>query len=575
MTSDQTFVIVGASLAGAKAAETLRAEGFDGRLVLVGAEDERPYERPPLSKDYLRGEAGREKVYVHDEGFYAEHDIELRLGRTAVDLDTSARELTLDDGERLRYDRLLLATGAEPRRLTIPGAELDGVLYLRSVEDSDALRARLDRGGAVVVVGAGWIGCRGRRVRAAARPRRDRHRARFGPAGARARHRDRRDLPRHPRRPRRADAARHRRRGASRAARRVERVRTSDGRTAGLRLRRRRRRRAAAHRARRQAGIAVDNGILVDEHLQTGAPGVFAAGDVANAHHPFYGERIRVEHWANALHQGPARRPHTCSAATMSTTGCRTSSPTSTTSAWSTPASRAAWDRVVFRGDPAEPRVHRLLDGERSRRGGHERQRLGRRRRRSRRSSASGVAVDDRRLADPDVPLDGARSPATANGSDVVNRLQRLHDAGVSIWLDTLSRELLETAARSRALIADCAVTGATSNPTIFAKAITGSDRYDEQLRAAVASGVARRRRSCSSRLALDDVAPRRRPAAARPSTHARARRLRLVRVHARPRRRHRGDDRAGARAVAPTRPAQRDDQGPGDRGRRPARSRS
>src|SRR5436190_6898647 len=158
MTSDQTFVIVGASLTGAKAAETLRAEGFDGRLVLVGAEQERPYERPPLSKDYLRGEAGREKVYVHNEGFYAEQDIELRLGRTAVSLNAQAGEVALDDGERLRYDRLLLATGAEPRRLPIPGGDLDGVLYLRSVADSDALRERLERGGSLVVVGAGWIG---------------------------------------------------------------------------------------------------------------------------------------------------------------------------------------------------------------------------------------------------------------------------------------------------------------------------------------------------------------------------------------------------------------------------------
>src|SRR3954463_12179636 len=150
MSADRTFVIVGASLAGAKAAETLRGEGFDGRLVLIGAEPERPYERPPLSKEYLRGEAGREKVYVHEEGFYAERDIELRLGRTAVSLDASASRLTLDDGERLRYDRLLLAPGAEPRRLTIPGSELDGLMYLRSVGDSDALRERLTAGSSVV-----------------------------------------------------------------------------------------------------------------------------------------------------------------------------------------------------------------------------------------------------------------------------------------------------------------------------------------------------------------------------------------------------------------------------------------
>jgi 3-phenylpropionate/trans-cinnamate dioxygenase ferredoxin reductase component len=153
-----THVIVGASLAGAKAAETLREEGFDGRIVLVGAESARPYERPPLSKDYLRGESELEKAFVHPEGFYEDNDIELLLGRTATTLDVSERKVTLDDGTLLGYDRLLLTTGAAPRRLPIPGAELDGVLYLRSVADSDALRARLDAGGRVVVVGAGWIG---------------------------------------------------------------------------------------------------------------------------------------------------------------------------------------------------------------------------------------------------------------------------------------------------------------------------------------------------------------------------------------------------------------------------------
>ena len=113
-------VIVGASLAGAKAAQTLRDEGFEGRVVLVGAEAERPYERPSLSKDYVRGEAGA-PVYVHDEAFYADHGIDLRLGRTAVEMDAATREVAVDDGERLRYDRLLLTTGAEPRRLAIPG----------------------------------------------------------------------------------------------------------------------------------------------------------------------------------------------------------------------------------------------------------------------------------------------------------------------------------------------------------------------------------------------------------------------------------------------------------------------
>src|SRR5947209_1671394 len=155
----ETHVIVGASMAGAKAAETLREEGFDGRVVLIGAEDERPYERPPLSKDYLRGESGRDKVYVHPEGFYREHGIDLRLSSMAVDLDTRARDVVLRDGARVHFDKLLLATGAQPRNLPLPGSELDGVLYLRSVHDSDVLRERLQAAqGRVVVIGAGWIG---------------------------------------------------------------------------------------------------------------------------------------------------------------------------------------------------------------------------------------------------------------------------------------------------------------------------------------------------------------------------------------------------------------------------------
>jgi 3-phenylpropionate/trans-cinnamate dioxygenase ferredoxin reductase subunit len=284
MPTDQTFVIVGASLAGAKAAETLRTEGFDGRVVLIGAEDVRPYERPPLSKDYVRGEAGREKVYVHDEGFYDEHDIELRLGCRATDLDTKARELTLDDGERLRYDRLLLTTGARPRRLAIPGSELDDVLYLRTVEDSDVVRARIDRGGTVVVVGAGWIGAE---VAASARQRGlevtvldplavPLERVLGAEVGAVYRdiHAD------HGTRLLLNTGVEAFEGDAS-----VQRVRTTDGRTltcdfvvVGVGVQPR-------TELAEQAGLAVDNGILGDEHLQTSDPAVFAAGDVANASH--------------------------------------------------------------------------------------------------------------------------------------------------------------------------------------------------------------------------------------------------------------------------------------------------
>ena len=351
MSSEQTHVIVGASVAGAKAAETLRAEGFEGRVVLVGAEAKRPYERPPLSKDYLRGEAGMDKVYVHDAGFYAEQDIELQLERRAVGLDTSSSELALDNDERLRYDCLLLATGAQPRRLAVPGAELDGVLYLRSVEDSDALRERLDRGGAVVVVGAGWIGAE---VAASARQR-GLDVTMLDPLGVPL---ERvlgvevgtvyRDI--------HTDHGTKLLMGvgveAFEGGTAVERVRTSDGRAlecdfvvVGVGVEPRTELGA-------NAGLSLENGIAVDDRLRTSAPAVFAAGDVANAYHPFYGERIRVEHWANALNQGPAaarnmlgggdpydRLPYFFS--DQYDVGMEYS------------GYARSWDRVVFRGDPA------------------------------------------------------------------------------------------------------------------------------------------------------------------------------------------------------------------------------
>ncbi len=158
MTTKQTFVIAGASLAGAKAAESLRAEGFDGRVVLIGEEAVRPYERPPLSKAYLRGEVGFEKAAVHEEAFYQEHEIELLTSTTVTSIDPASKQVTLDPGGRLNYDQLLLATGATPRHVTIPGADLEGIHYLRSLSSCDALREALARATRVVVVGAGWIG---------------------------------------------------------------------------------------------------------------------------------------------------------------------------------------------------------------------------------------------------------------------------------------------------------------------------------------------------------------------------------------------------------------------------------
>jgi 3-phenylpropionate/trans-cinnamate dioxygenase ferredoxin reductase component len=303
MASAPVFVIVGASLAGAKAAETLRAEGFDGRVVLIGEEIQRPYERPPLSKEYLRGDKPADKLYVHDEGFYADNDIELLTGTRVASVDLQARDVTLADGGRMPYSRLLLSTGAAPRRLRLPGADLPGVRYLRQVGEADALRAAITAASRVVVIGAGWIGSE---VAASARqlgaevaivaPAAVPLERVLGPeVGAVYR-----DL--------------HAEHGVDLyLSTRIEAivggvaargVRTTDGSViegdlvvVGVGA-------SPRDELAREAGLTVANGIVVDEFLRTSAPDVFAAGDVAATWNTMYQQRIRMEHWANALNQG-------------------------------------------------------------------------------------------------------------------------------------------------------------------------------------------------------------------------------------------------------------------------------
>jgi 3-phenylpropionate/trans-cinnamate dioxygenase ferredoxin reductase component len=304
MGTQGTFVIVGASLTGAKAAEALRVEGFDGRLILIGAETDRPYERPPLSKDFLRGEADG-KPYVHEADFYEQHEIELRTSTIVRDLDPSVNEIELEGGERLAYDKLLLATGAEPRRLPIEGAELEGVHYLRTLADSEALGRELGDDRRVIVVGSGWIGSE---VAASARQR-----------GSEVTLIERGSVPlERVLGPELGSiyAEIHRDHGvellpgttleAFEGDGRIERVRTGDGRAIGADL-------VVVGigvvpriELAQRAGLKTENGILVDAHLRTSHGNVFAAGDVANAEHPFYGRRIRVEHWDNAINQGEA-----------------------------------------------------------------------------------------------------------------------------------------------------------------------------------------------------------------------------------------------------------------------------
>jgi 3-phenylpropionate/trans-cinnamate dioxygenase ferredoxin reductase component len=306
-TSEETLVIVGASLAGAKAAETLRAEGFDGRVVLIGAEPQLPYERPPLTKGILLGREPAEQAYVHDESWYSQHRIELRLGVAATGVDRSAHEVRLATGGPVRYDRLLLTTGASPRRLEVPGGDLAGVHYVRTLGDSTRLREALSPGGRrVVVVGAGWIGLEAAAaareygnevviVEPEATPLSRSLGAELGEVFA----------------------GLHRRHGVEfRLGDGVAELRGTDGVVSAVLT-------TGGHEVpadlvivgvgarpnielAQAAGLAVDDGIVVDASLRTSDPDVFAAGDVANGYHPLYGRHLRVEHWANARGGGQA-----------------------------------------------------------------------------------------------------------------------------------------------------------------------------------------------------------------------------------------------------------------------------
>ncbi|MGW2871932.1 NAD(P)/FAD-dependent oxidoreductase [Kitasatospora sp. NPDC001225] len=297
------IVVVGASLGGAKAAEALREAGYRGGIVLIGEEHERPYERPPLSKGYLQGKTPREKIYVHPPQWYAEHDVTLRLGTAVAEIDPAGHTVTLADDGRIEYAKLLLTTGSVPRRLPVPGADQDGVLYLRRVEDSDRIRAALRPGARIAVIGAGWIGLE---VAAAARE-----------AGAEVTVLEALELPLLRvlgREVAQVFADLHREHGVdlrlgvkvaelTGEGGSVTGVKLADGTTVaadavvvGIGI-------APATGLAEAAGLEVDNGIKTDQHLRTSDPDVYAAGDVANAYHPLFGRHVRVEHWANALNQ--------------------------------------------------------------------------------------------------------------------------------------------------------------------------------------------------------------------------------------------------------------------------------
>jgi 3-phenylpropionate/trans-cinnamate dioxygenase ferredoxin reductase subunit len=304
MASSTTFVIVGGGLAGAKAVEALRDNDFDGQIIMFADEVYLPYERPPLSKEYLAGKKSLADFTVQNSDWYLDHKVDLRLGSRVSSLDAAAHTVGLVDGTTARYDKLLLATGSASRRPPIPGSDAHGVHYLRSYGDAEVLNVVLTEGSSLAVVGAGWIGLE---VTAAARQRgvevtvveaaKQPLAAALGETVGEV------------------FATLHREHGVDlRLQAQVEEISVTDGRATGLLMRDGSTVAADAVLVAvgakpnidlaEQTGLSVgDGGVRVDASLRTSDPDIFAVGDIAAAEHPLFGTRIRIEHWANALKQ--------------------------------------------------------------------------------------------------------------------------------------------------------------------------------------------------------------------------------------------------------------------------------
>jgi 3-phenylpropionate/trans-cinnamate dioxygenase ferredoxin reductase subunit len=371
MTMKPRFLIVGGGLAGAKAAEALRSEGFEGSICIVGDESLRPYLRPPLSKDYLQGKAARESVFVHPMDWYRDNDVELVLGNGASGLDRANHNVVLADGSRRQFDKLLLCTGSAPRRLTIPGAHLAGIHYLRRMEDSEQIKTAFAHSPRVVIIGGGWIGLEtAAAARAAGLQVTILEAAALPLVGVLGPH------------VAQIFADLHRDNGVDlRCNVEVEQLTGEDGHVAAVNLRD-----GSVIAAdtlivgvgitpnvalAQDAGIVVDNGIVVDEHLQSSDSDVFAAGDVANAFNRRLDRHVRVEHWANAEYQ-----PATAAMSMMGRTAIYDRLPFFYSDQYDMGleytgyAEPDEYDRVVFRGDVESRKFiafwlsgHRVLAG--------------------------------------------------------------------------------------------------------------------------------------------------------------------------------------------------------------------